>query len=83
MSHFWKNIYKEKENFNTSINKILGNENNTFFWKDRWLIECSFQSQYPLFYDLALNQNITVTQIIDYNRYYLIFIRPLKEILRQ
>jgi hypothetical protein len=31
----------------------------------------------------ALNKNATLAQIIGYNRYYLIFSRPLNNILRQ
>jgi hypothetical protein len=36
-----------------------------------------------MLYDITLNKNATVAQIIDYNRYYLIFTRPLNNILRQ
>jgi hypothetical protein len=36
-----------------------------------------------MLYDLALNQNATVAHIIGHNRYYLIFNKPLSEILRQ
>jgi hypothetical protein len=36
-----------------------------------------------MFYDITLNKNTTVSQIIGYNRYYLIFTRPLNNILRQ
>jgi hypothetical protein len=44
---------------------------------------CNLQTRYPLLYELALNKNATVAQVIGYNRYYLIFIRSLNEILRQ
>jgi hypothetical protein len=33
MSPFWKEIYKEKDSFQTSINKIIGNEKHIFFLK--------------------------------------------------
>jgi hypothetical protein len=49
---------------NTSVNKVLGNENNTLFCKDRWLSECALQSQFPMLYDLASDKNATVSQII-------------------
>jgi hypothetical protein len=38
---------------------------------------------FPMLYDLACNKNVTVAQIIGYNKYYLMFDRPFNNILRQ
>jgi hypothetical protein len=60
MSTFWKELCKEKLIFNTNVNKIVGNGNNTLFWKNRWVLECSFQSQFSMLYDLTFDKNTTV-----------------------
>jgi hypothetical protein len=36
-----------------------------------------------MLYDLACNKNTTAAQVIEYNRYDLIFNRPLNDILKQ
>jgi hypothetical protein len=83
MSTFWKEVIKEKDIFDISINKKIENGNKTLFWKDRWFSDCSLQSIYLVLHDLALNKNATVAQVIGHNKYYLIFTRSLNEILRQ
>jgi hypothetical protein len=41
------------------------------------------QSHYSILYELSTNKNILVSQAIGYNRFYLIFNRPLNHILQQ
>jgi hypothetical protein len=36
MSTFWKEVRKEKDIYEISINKKIGNGNKTLFWKERW-----------------------------------------------
>jgi hypothetical protein len=60
-SNFWKEVNKELQIFNTSVNKILSNGQNTLFWKDRWLSENALQSQFSLLYEIASDQNSTVS----------------------
>jgi zinc-binding in reverse transcriptase len=79
---FWKEVNKELQIFNTSVDKQLGNEKNIYFWKDRWLTNNALQSQFPLLFDIATYQNITVSQVIGYNRFYLNFTRGFNTTLR-
>jgi hypothetical protein len=39
------------------------------------------QSQFSILYELTFDKNAIITQIIDYNGYYLTFSRPLDDIL--
>jgi hypothetical protein len=54
-----------------------------FFLKDRWLSNCSLDTQYPLLYEIASNKNLTVSHAIDYNRFYLTFTRSLSNTLQK
>jgi zinc-binding in reverse transcriptase len=83
MSPFWKEVFKELSIYNISINKTLANGNKAIFWEDRWISECTLSSQYPMLYELTSNKTATAAQIIRYNRYYLIFTRPLNDILHE
>jgi hypothetical protein len=65
---------------NILINKIIGNDHNTLFWHDSWLLECSLKTRYPLLYDLATEKIITVAR---YNQLYLFFNRSLDIILNR
>jgi zinc-binding in reverse transcriptase len=78
-----KEVNKELLIFNTSINKKLGNDQTIKFWKDRWITECNLQTLFPLLYDLASNKDVTISQIIGYNRFYLSFTRTLNNALSQ
>jgi hypothetical protein len=82
-SIFWKEVNKEMIIFNTSINKKNRNGHNILFWKDRWLTECAFQSQFLLLFTLAYNQYITVAEVMGYNRFYLSSNRILNPTLRE
>jgi hypothetical protein len=59
----------------------VGNGNNILFSKDRWLLECSLQTQYTLLYELSSNKDIKVSQAIGFNRFYLSFNRILDSVL--
>jgi hypothetical protein len=83
MSTFWKEVNKEKDIFITSISKKIGNGSKTLFWKDRWLNDCSLNIQYPFLFEISMEPNITVAQVIGYNRYYLSFTRSLTDTLRK
>jgi hypothetical protein len=80
---FWKEVNKERDIFIISINKYIGNDTKILFWKDKWINECSLNIQYPLLYEITTDQNISVAQVIGYNRYYLSFSRSLNDTLRQ
>jgi hypothetical protein len=83
MSTFWKEVNKEKDIFITSISNRLENGSKTLFWKDRWLNDCSLNTQYPFLFEISMDPNITVAQVIGYNRYYLSFTRSLNDTLRK
>jgi hypothetical protein len=74
---FWKEVNKERDIFNISINKHIGNGQQILFWKDRWLGECTLSVQFPLLYDIASDPEIKVSQVIGHNRFYLSFNRNL------
>jgi zinc-binding in reverse transcriptase len=81
VSTFWKEVNKELHIFNISINKHVSNGNNTLFWKDRWLNECSLRTQYSLLYELTANKDITIAYVIEINIFYLSFTRTLNSTL--
>jgi hypothetical protein len=82
MSNFWKEVNIEQVISNTSIKKIEKGTN-TLFWRDRWLSDCSLKYHPPMLFDLASNKNVTLAQVIEYNKLYLNINRPLNDILRQ
>jgi hypothetical protein len=56
----------------------IGLANDTYYWKDRWILESSLQTQYQLLHDLACDQNITASNRLQtYNRFYLAFRRQI------
>jgi hypothetical protein len=63
--------------------KKLGNGVNILFWHDRWITDCALKSHFPLLYQLASNKQISVAEVIRFNRFYLSFSRSLSEVLRQ
>jgi hypothetical protein len=48
-----------------------------------WLNDCSLNTQYPFLFEISMDPNITVAQVIGYNRYYLSFTRSLNDTLRK
>jgi hypothetical protein len=64
ISPFWKEVRKKLNIFLVSINKKVDNGQSTLFWHDKWLLECSLNTQYPLLYELANNTEITLAQTI-------------------
>jgi hypothetical protein len=62
--------------------KKKGKGTSIFFWHDRWLFECSLKTQYPILFDLILDPNITVDRVLQYNKFYLFFRRPINGPLR-
>jgi hypothetical protein len=46
------------------------------------ILECSLKTQFPLLFELATDQDITVDKVIGYNRYYLFFRKVLNGNLR-
>jgi hypothetical protein len=74
--YFLKEVNKELDIFKIRINTIIENGQTILFWKDGWILECFLQTQLSLLYDIATDQDLTVTvaQAIGFNIFYLSFI---------
>jgi hypothetical protein len=82
LSPLWKEVIRENDIYNIGINKVVEDGKNTLFWHDRWILDCALKSHFPLLFEMASNQEITVAEVIGFNRYYLLFNSNLNVILR-
>lgn len=59
------------------IRKKLGDGKSILFWKDGWLGEFIFQYQYLDLYELTIDKNITVSEVLSTYPIHITFRRQL------
>jgi len=57
-SLWWRDmeVLRREEWFQDSVQRVVGNGENTLFWSDVWVGEVSFRVRYPRLYDLPMHK---------------------------
>jgi len=64
-SHFLSGLMKIKDRFLGLSTFVLHNGTSTWFWKDKWLGDCTLKQQFPSWYNIARKKHATVSQVFS------------------
>ena len=56
---------KIKDGFLGLSTFVLHNGTSTWFWKDKWLGDCTLKQQFPSWYNIARKKHATVSQVFS------------------